>query len=124
MTKRPLNQDTQEVLKIIIDALLEKKGIDVLSIHLAKLVDPVCEYFVICHGDSNTHGNALADSVLLKVKEETGEHVWHKEGYNNAQWILLDYANIVVHVFQNEYRSFYNLEGLWADAEIVKHKDE
>ena len=124
MIKHPDNKDTEQLLNIIVEALLAKKGLEIKSISLGKLIDPVCEYFIICSGDSNTHVYALADSVLEDVKEKTGEYVWHKEGYENGQWILLDYSNIVVHVFQDEFRSFYNLEGLWADAEMKEHKDE
>jgi ribosome-associated protein len=83
----------------------------------------VCKYFVICHGDSNTQVSALADSVIKTVRVETGEKVWHKEGLNNATWVLLDYSDVVIHIFQKEYRDFYKLEELWADAKLTEHND-
>ncbi len=119
-----ITEETKHLVQTIVDALHAKKGIDVFSIELAKLQDPICEYFIICHGDSKPQVQALAESVIEKVKETYNLNVWHKEGFENAQWILIDYANVVVHVFQHEARTFYNLEGLWADASITKYFDE
>ena len=118
-----ITKETKQLVQTIIDSLHEKKGIDVTSIKLAKLPDPICEYFIICHGDSKPQVQALAESVIEKVKGKLGITVWHKEGFENAQWLLLDYANVVVHIFQNEWRTFYKLEDLWADADTVNHSD-
>ncbi|NOZ47827.1 MAG: ribosome silencing factor [Chlorobi bacterium] len=108
------------LLSTIIEAIQEKKGIDIVSLNLAKLEQSITDHFVICHGNSNTQVEAIAREVEDKVKKVLNIKVWHKDGFKNAQWILLDFANVVVHIFQKEYRDFYNLEGLWADAEI-KH---
>lgn len=115
--------NTKEIVKAAIEGVLKKKGKDVVSLDLTEIENSVCKYFVICHGDSNTQVDALADSVLETVREETGEKAWHKEGLENATWVLLDYSDVVIHIFQKEYRDFYNLEELWADAKLTAHDD-
>ncbi len=115
--------DTDLLLSSIIEGLHRKKGKDVVSLDLSKIENSVCKHFVICHGESNTQVDALADSVMDTVLETIGEKVWHKEGKSNATWVLLDYADIVVHIFQKSYRDFYKLEDLWADAKLTKHED-
>ncbi|MEA3444522.1 MAG: ribosome silencing factor [Bacteroidota bacterium] len=118
-----ITEETKKLVQTTINALHAKKGLGVMSIKLVKLPNPICEYFIICHGDSKPQVQALAESVIEKVKEKLKINVWHKEGFENAQWILLDYANVVVHVFQKEWRDFYKLEDLWADAEIETYSD-
>jgi ribosome-associated protein len=118
------NQNTKKTVEAAIEGLFKKKGLDVVSLDLTKLENSVCKYFIICHGDSDRQVQALADSVLETVREETGEKVWHKEGFDTATWILLDYADVVIHVFQKEYRDLYKLEELWADAKLTKHEDK
>ena len=104
--------------------LFKKKGLEVVSLDLTNIENSVCKYFIICHGDSDRQVEALADSVLETVKEETGERAWHKEGFETSTWILIDYADVVVHVFQKEYRDLYKLEELWADAKLTRHNDD
>ena len=122
--QKKLKTNTKEVVKASIEGILKKKGKYPVSLDLTKLENSVCKYFIICHGDSNTQVEALADSVLETVREETGEKVWHKEGLGNSTWVLLDYADVVVHIFQNEYRGFYKLEELWADAKLTSYNDD
>ncbi|MFA8434456.1 MAG: ribosome silencing factor [Marinifilaceae bacterium] len=110
---------SEELVAAVIEGLQEKKGIEIVKIDLKKIDNTVCKYFVVCNGSSNTHVSSLADSVEEYVRENLREKVWHKEGYQNAQWILLDYADVVVHIFQKEYRDFYQIENLWADAKIT-----
>ena len=119
-----IETETEALVASIIEGLHKKKGKDVVSLNLNKIETAVCKYFVICHGDSNTQVLALADSVEETVLETVGEKVWRKEGKNNATWVLLDYADVVVHIFQKSYRDFYKLEDLWADASFTKHNDE
>lgn len=111
-----------------IDAILEGiqriKGKEILLIDLTSIHHTECSYFVICHGTSGTQVDALAQSVEKTVAEMTGEKVWHRDGYRNALWILLDYGEIMVHLFREETRNFYNLEGLWADAKTSKIESE
>ena len=122
--KSEAKTNTKEIVSAAIEGILKKKGKDPVSLDLTKLENSVCKYFIICHGDSNTQVEALADSVLETVREETGEKVWHKEGLGNSTWVLLDYADVVVHIFQNEYRGFYKLEELWADAKLTSYNDD
>ncbi len=111
---------TEALLGNIIEGIRKVKGKEIINIDLADLEHRVCSHFVICHGDSNIHVNAIANSVDREVKEKTGRYLLHKEGQDNAQWVLLDFGSIVVHVFQKEYREFYRLEELWGDGKIEK----
>lgn len=121
--KRTTKTNTKEIVTAAIEGILKIKGKDLVSLDLTEIENSVCKYFVICHGDSNVQVSALADSVIETVRDETGEKVWHKEGLDNATWVLLDYSDVVVHIFQKEYRDFYKLEELWADAKLTAHDD-
>ncbi|OFX63136.1 MAG: ribosome silencing factor, partial [Bacteroidetes bacterium GWB2_32_14] len=125
MAKRKIRTEanTDILVNSIIEGIHKKKGKEVVSLDLTKIENAVCKYFVICHGDSNTQVDAIADSVEETVREMAGEKVWRKEGKTNATWILLDYADVVVHIFQKAYRDFYKLEDLWADAKLLKYED-
>lgn len=123
MVKQKSKLNTKEIVSAAVEGILKKKGKDPVSLDLSEIENSAFKYFVICHGDSNTQVEALADSVLETIKEETGEKAWHKEGLNNATWVLLDYSDVVVHIFQKEYRDFYKLEELWADAEVIRYND-
>jgi len=112
------------LIEAIIEGVRRKKGESILDLDLAQLNNTQCNHFIICHGNSNTQVETIARSVEQTVEEITGENVWHTDGYRNAQWILLDYSNVMVHVFQKETRNFYDLESLWADAKIIKYKSE
>jgi ribosome-associated protein len=122
--KRKEKSNTQEIVSAAIEGILKKKGKDPVSLDLSEIENSVCKYFIICHGDSNTQVEALADSVIETVREETGEKVWHKEGLDTATWVLLDYADVVVHIFQSDYRKLYKLEELWADGKLTQYKDD
>ncbi|PTN10304.1 ribosome silencing factor [Mangrovibacterium marinum] len=116
MAKTQKEKDSENLIHAIIEGIDRNKGLDIVKIDLRKINHSECNYFIICHGNSNTHVDAIARSVEKTVEELTGEKVWHKDGYQNSLWILLDYADIMVHIFQYEARNFYNLENLWADA--------
>jgi len=118
-------QDASDVLtKAIVKGIQEKKGQNILTMNLKKIPSAVCDYFVLCSGTSNTQVEAIADSVEEIVRKALGDKPWHKEGFENAEWILLDYVNVVVHIFQDHSRMFYNLEKLWDDAEIKKFEGD
>jgi ribosome-associated protein len=104
----------------VIKGIQEKKGHDIVCLDLTKINSTICDYFIICHGDSHRQVESISDSIEEQVKKMTGEKPWHSEGTRNAEWVLLDYVNVVAHVFFKETRGFYNLEGLWADAEALK----
>ncbi len=116
------NISSEERLRIIIEGLQEKKAKDLISLSFAKLHNPVCKYFVICHGDSSTHVKAIADTVEEYVREHSKDRPWQKEGFENSQWIILDYGDTVIHVFLKEFRDHYRLEELWADAEAKSYE--
>ena len=117
MSKREL--DVSDILlETIIEGIQELKGIDTSILDLKKIETAVCKYFVICSGTSNTHVSSITDSVKKIVSKEIQEKPWHTEGLNTSEWVLLDYSDIVVHVFQEQTRKFYRLEDLWGDAKI------
>lgn len=108
--------EATELKDAVIEGLLENKGHNITEINLTKIEHAVCKYFVLCTGTSNTHVDSLSRSVEKYVQENLGQKVWRKEGLDNSQWVILDYVDVVVHIFQREYREFYGLEELWADA--------
>jgi len=116
--------ETKLLKEAIIEGIQRLKGKDIKIVDLESIHHTECGYFIICHGTSSTQVDSIAHSVESTVKEITGEDVWHRDGYRNAIWILLDYGDIMVHVFQQEAREFYNLEGLWADAKLITVKEE
>jgi len=125
MAKRKRNADTSEFLsELIIKGIQDKKGKDITSMNLKKIEHAVTDYFIVCHGTSNTQVQAIAESIEDEVRKAIGIKPWHREGVQNAEWILLDYVDVVVHVFQENTRSFYQIESLWADAEIKKIEEE
>ncbi len=109
-------EETQKLTEAILEGIQSLKGKDITLIDLESIHHTECGAFIICHGTSSTHVNSIAQSVEGTVKETLEMDVWHRDGYKNSLWILLDYGDVMVHVFQKEAREFYNLEGLWADA--------
>ncbi|MFZ5940267.1 MAG: ribosome silencing factor [Bacteroidota bacterium] len=114
----------QNRTELIVEAIREKKGKQIVIIDLSGVEKAICDTFVICHGESTTQVGALADWVEEKVKRESGERPHHIEGLQNSQWVLLDYFDCMVHIFLEEQRSFFNLEELWADGKVKHLKDE
>jgi len=106
--------------QLIVEAIQDKKGHQIVTIDLSEVENSICDYFIICHGESHTQVGAIADSVEKKMKEEARIRAHHVEGLQNSQWVLLDYFDILVHVFQEDYRSFYRLEELWADGKVTR----
>lgn len=110
-------------VKIIADAMLEKKGQNVVSLDLKKIGTAISDYFIVCSAESTTNVLAIADNVEDRMIEKASRRVVRSQGRENAFWIILDYGDIVVHVFQNQYRDFYRLEDLWADADRTEYAD-
>lgn len=110
----------EKIIQQIIHGILEKKGFDVVVIDLSKISSAIAKYFVICTGNSDTQTKAIADSIEDTVKKNLGEKVWHSEGRASGEWILLDYIDVLVHIFLPNSREFYRLEDLWGDAEVHK----
>jgi ribosome-associated protein len=117
MVKRKKSETSGILADIVVHGMQERKANDIVKLNLGLLQNSITDYFVICHGTSRTQVEAIADSVEAEVKKAVGATPWHREGFENSEWILLDYFDVVVHIFQAETRSFYQLERLWADAE-------
>ena len=112
----------KSLVDVIIKGMQEKKANDVTIVDLRNIDNAVCDFFVISNANSNTQVNAIADSVQKETLEILGDKAWHKEGTETAEWILIDYVDVVAHIFQTPIRKFYALEELWGDAEITKIK--
>ena len=108
----------------VIKGMQELKAKDIVCIDLREMTGAVTDFFVVCHGDSNTQVEAISRSVFNTVVDDLGERPWHQEGKQNAEWVLLDYVDVVAHIFYKDSREFYNIEGLWADAKIEKIPSE
>jgi ribosome-associated protein len=117
MAKKAVQTDV--LLANIIKGIEEVKGNDIDILDLRDIDTAVCDYFIICNGSSNTQVNAIVNSIQKLVSKELKDKPWHIEGTDNGEWVLMDYVNIVVHVFQKQIREFYNIEGLWGDAKIT-----
>lgn len=111
---------TEQLANKIAEALDDTKGHQIVKIDLRKIQNCFCSFFVICHGSSGTHVASLADAVEEKVREDLQEKPYHTEGQSGAQWVVMDYGDVVTHIFQKEQRDFYQLEDFWADAEITR----
>lgn len=117
-----MNQ-TEILVKKITEGIQEKKGQKIIVADLTEIDDTICNYFVICQGNSPTQVSVIADSVRDYVREETGNKPSAIDGLRNAQWVAMDYSDVLVHIFLPEVRAFYNLENLWADAKLTHLPD-
>lgn len=118
MTKKQVSSD--DLIALIIKGIEDVKGEDIQLLDLRDIENTVCDYFVVCSGTSNTQVNAISGSVQKVVSKELKDKPWHVEGEGNAEWVLMDYVNVVVHIFQKHVRSFYDIESLWGDAKITE----
>lgn len=110
-------------LKVIADAMLEKKGQEVVALDLKSIGTAISDYFIVCNADSTTNVVAIADNIEDRMAQHCKRKVIRTQGKENAFWVILDYGDIVAHVFQTPYRSFYRLEDLWADADRTVYND-
>tara|TARA_B100001027_G_C16264967_1_gene331485 strand:- start:646 stop:1020 length:375 start_codon:yes stop_codon:yes gene_type:complete len=114
MTKK--TEGLNGLIEKIVIGISDVKGQDIEMIDLRKIENRICDFYIICTGSSNTHVSAILDSVKKKVSRTLKEKPSHTEGEENAEWILLDYINVVVHIFQKQVRDFYRIEELWGDC--------
>ena len=114
------NSSVDVLITHIIEGLENLKGEDIQLLDLRTIENTPCDYFIVCEGNSNTQVNSLAQSVQKAVSIALKEKPLHIEGQENAEWILIDYVNVVVHVFQKHIREYYNLEALWGDAKTTQ----
>ena len=115
---------TGEKCRLIVEAIREKKGHQIVTIDLTEVDNAICDSFIICHGESSTQVGAIIESVAKNLKEKAGIRAHHVEGLQNSQWVLMDFFDVLVHVFLEEFRSFYKLEELWADGKMEVAEEE
>ncbi len=120
MAKKETNND--QLIAHIIKGIEEVKGNNIDILDLREIENTVCDYFVICSGTSNTQVNAIVNSVQKIVSKSIKDKPWHIEGSDNAEWVLMDYVTVVVHVFQKHIREYYDIESLWGDAKTTTIK--
>ncbi len=118
----PKNEDENSLLSSIVYSIEELKAVDINILDLRGIENTLCDYFLICNGTSNTHVSAIANSIQRHVSKQIKRNPKSVEGLENATWVLIDYIDIIVHVFQPEEREFYNLDSFWADAKKVETK--
>ena len=109
-----------KLIDLIVEGIKDVKGNEISLLDLRKLENRFADFFIICEGNSNVQVNAITNTIKKKVSKELKDKPWSIEGSDNAEWILLDYINVVVHIFQREKREFYDLEGLWGDANKIE----
>lgn len=120
MAKKRKGADSKKLCDAIVKGMQEKKAIDILVMDLRKVKNAVADFFVICTGGSDKQLDAIADSVDEEVFKTVKENPWHVEGKNNKEWMLLDYFDVVAHIFKKDKREFFALEKLWGDAEMTE----
>ena len=113
-----MNQ-TKELVKKIIEGIQEKKGKQIVVADLTAIEDTICNYFIICQGNSPSHVSVITDFICEYARETTGNNPFAIDGVRNAQWVASDYSDVLVHIFLPDIRTFYNLENLWADAKLT-----
>ncbi|WP_369999719.1 ribosome silencing factor [Winogradskyella sp.] len=118
MTKENTNAD--QLITTIIGGIEEVKGKEITILDLRDIENTVCDYFIVCEGTSNTQVNAIVNSIQKQVSKTLKDKPWHVEGTDNAEWVLMDYVNVVVHVFQKHIREYYDIESLWGDAKMTQ----
>lgn len=121
MQKKKVSAD--ELITLILQGIEDVKGQDIILLDLREIENTVCDYFIICNGTSNTQVNAIVGSIQKTVSKAIKDKPWHIEGQDNAEWVLMDYVNVVVHVFQKHVREFYDIESLWGDAKFTEIKN-
>ena len=114
MARTKSNAD--ELITTILAGIEDVKGKNINILDLREIENTVCDYFIVCEGPTNTQVNAIVNSIQKKVSKEIKDKPWHIEGMDNAEWVLMDYVNVVVHVFQKHIREYYDIESLWGDA--------
>ena len=118
MTKE--NTSADQLIATILEGIEDVKGQRINILDLREIENTVCDYFIICEGTSNTQVNAIVSSIQKKVSKAIKDNPWHIEGSENAEWVLMDYVNVVVHVFQKHIREYYDIESLWGDAKMTE----
>jgi len=116
MSKKISDNDSKILCDTIVEGMQENKAKDIVVLDLREIGSAVCDFFVICSGDSSTQVDGISNSVVRYTRKQLSEKPWSVEGKNNSEWVLMDYVSVVAHVFYRDTREFYDLEDLWADA--------
>lgn len=124
MAKKRKGAASEKLAEVIVKGMQEKKASDIVVMDLRKVKNAVADFFILCSGNSDKQLDAIADSVDAEVFKALKENPWHSEGKSNKEWVLLDYIDVVAHVFRKDKREFYALERLWGDAEITQIEDK
>lgn len=119
----PISSDSDSLCDLIIDAVQDIKGKKILKLDLKKLDESPADYFVICEGDSHTQVKGISNNIYKRLRDERGLRPFKTEGEQHANWILVDYFDVVIHIFYKETRAFYDLEDLWSDAKITEYEN-
>ena len=123
MSKQNELLSSEQLSQVVVKGMQEMKAEDIVLMDLRSVNNAVADFFVICSGNSDTQIDAIAESVDHEVNKTDGQNPWHREGFNNKLWVLLDYVDVVVHVFKHENRKFYALESLWGDAKTTSYDE-
>lgn len=122
--KKRKELSSTELAHLIVDGMQEKKANEIVLMDLRKVKNAFADYFVVCSGNSDTQVDAISKSIEETVFKKSNEDPWHREGHQNREWILLDYVDVIAHVFTNEKRNFFDIESLWGDAECLYFNEE
>lgn len=117
-------ENAEEIVATVVEAMDSVKGKEIVTLDLRETGTAVTDYFVICHANSKTQVDAIADKIIDEVRNKNGVKPYHIEGRDNTEWILIDFVDVVVHVFLQSMRQFYQLEELWADAEKIVNRED
>ncbi|MBD5348437.1 MAG: ribosome silencing factor [Bacteroides sp.] len=119
-TQPTASHNFSKLEEAVVNAIQDRKGINITKIDFSKLESAPSRSFIICEGKSTSQVSAIADNIRESVREKTGTKPYNYDGYRNSQWIVIDYGDLIVHVFVPEFREFYNLEDLWSDADLIE----
>ncbi len=122
MSKNKKSSLSEKLADVIIHGMQEKKGNEIVRLDMRGVNATLSDYFVICHADSNVQVNAIAKNVEDEVYKTLGQDTWHKEGHGNGEWVLLDFVDVVVHIFKTDKRQHYRIEDLWGDAQVSTYQ--
>lgn len=122
MSKKKNSELSNKLAEVVVLGMQEKKGNEIVKLDMREINATISDYFVICHADSNVQVNAIAQSVEHEVYKAFGQEPWHKEGQGNGEWILIDFVDVVVHIFKTDIRSRYRMEDLWGDAKVESYQ--
>jgi len=111
---------SEDLSKVVVQGMQEKKAQDIIVLDLRNIANSIADFFIICSGNTDTQVSAISESVEETVNKSDKQNPWHKEGNRNNEWVLLDYVDVVVHIFKKDRREFFALEDLWGDAEITR----